>query len=435
MKRVKSNNILISSFTNKKFPLLNSVNLAKNKINKKIKVFLGNTIFLPYNLFASKQFILMPLCIDKNKYKILSILKKFKIKLVVPTSDTELLFWSKNKEIFKMNQINILIPDYQPVKICNDKLAFHDFCINNNIPDIKILKKKEYSKPNIRLVVKERYSYDKNKIIINQKYNYIKKYLHEYKNPIFQKYIPGKEISIDAYLNENKKVVGIFLRTRDHINDGESQVTTIFKNNYLEKKFIKFFESLNLSGAVMLQAIIIKNKIFVIECNPRVGGATTLSIQCGLDIFFWTLKTIENENYSIQFKRNNKNKLFRFPVDFYFTHKIKKTKKIKFKIVTNLSHAKIIYEINNDPMSRRFSVKVKKINYKNHLIWLNKNIKDQNKKIYLTVINNKIVGMIRTEKDKNNISKISWAVSKTKEEKNMEKKCLKVLLVSIQKII
>lgn len=106
-------------------------------------------------------------------------------------------------------------------------------------------------------------------------------------------------------------------------------------------------------------------------------------------------------------------------------YKIKKIKKIKFKIVTNLSHAKIIYEINNDPMSRRLSVKVKKINYKNHLIWLNKNIKDQNKKIYLTVINNKIVGIIRTEKDKNNISKISWAVSKNQRRKKYGKKMLK----------
>ena len=60
-----------------------------------------------------------------------------------------------------------------------------------------------------------------------------------------------------------------------------------------------------------------KNKPYIIECNPRVGGASTLSIQNGLDAFFWQMKKIINERFVYKFKKGKKNRLFRFPVDFY----------------------------------------------------------------------------------------------------------------------
>ena len=107
------------------------------------------------------------------------------------------------------------------------------------------------------------------------------------------------------------------MRKREHVVDGESQVTSIFRNRKLENSFTQYFESLKLVGMVMLQAKIYKNKFYIIECNPRVGGASTLSIQNGLDVFFWQMKKIINERFIYKFKKGNKNRLFRFPVDFY----------------------------------------------------------------------------------------------------------------------
>ena len=93
----KESNILINSFTYRKLPLLDLVKKSKNKIDKKIKIFLGNNKSFPHSSFFKKNFINLPLCIDKNRYQILKILKKLKIKFVIPTSDTELIFWSKYK--------------------------------------------------------------------------------------------------------------------------------------------------------------------------------------------------------------------------------------------------------------------------------------------------------------------------------------------------
>ena len=318
MKKKEIGNILINSFTNKKFPLFNLIELKKKKIDNKIKIFLGNKTIYPYNRYLKKHSLIIPNCIEKNKYIILNILNKKKINFVIPTSDRELLFWSKNKNFFKEKKINVFISSFDAVKICLDKLLFHNFCKKNNIPDINILKKKEYTKNNLKLVVKERFSFNDKKIIINKNYNYIKKHIIGFKNPIFQKYIIGKEISIDAYINDNFKVEAIFLRKREFVCNGESQVTTIFSDKNLEKKFITYLEFFKFSGFVMMQAKILGKKIYIIECNPRIGGASTLSIQNGIDVFKWQINTIVKKNYRIKFLPQKKRKLFRFPVDFYY---------------------------------------------------------------------------------------------------------------------
>ena len=74
---------------------------------------------------------------------------------------------------------------------------------------------------------------------------------------------------------------------------------------------------MNLMGLVMMQCIISNKRIYIIECNPRIGGASTLSIQYGLDVFYWFLKKSLNKNFKQVFKRSNKLKQFRLPVDFY----------------------------------------------------------------------------------------------------------------------
>ena len=101
---------------------------------------------------------------------------------------------------------------------------------------------------------------------------------------------------------------------------------------------------------------------------------------------------------------------------------------MKFIKIKNLKYAETIYKINNDPISRKYSVNVKAINFKKHLIWLKKNIDNKNKKIYLTKINNTIVGLVRTEKDKKNFFKISWAIAKKYRKKKYGKKMLKAFV-------
>ena len=70
--------------------------------------------------------------------------------------------------------------------------------------------------------------------------------------------------------------------------NGESQITTVVKDGLLEQSACNWAEVLNIRGHAVFQVIIDKNnQIHIIECNSRFGGASSLSVEMGLDSFYW----------------------------------------------------------------------------------------------------------------------------------------------------
>lgn len=108
--------------------------------------------------------------------------------------------------------------------------------------------------------------------------------------PVYQPFIHGREISIDAWLDIDFRVKGLVCRWRDEIVNGESSVTTTFSDSRVENHALEVLHALKLRGPVVLQVLMDdRDRIHVIECNARFGGASTASIMAGLDIFYWSL--------------------------------------------------------------------------------------------------------------------------------------------------
>jgi len=110
------------------------------------------------------------------------------------------------------------------------------------------------------------------------------------------------------------------MRKREIVVNGESKLTSTINNSLLENQFKSILNHLDLFGHVMLQAIIdSKKNIHIIECNPRFGGASTLSIKAGLDSFYWFYLESLKINYgNIQFKKSNENiSQIRYSKDLY----------------------------------------------------------------------------------------------------------------------
>lgn len=322
MKKKKIKNILISSFTDKKFPLFNKVLIAKKKIkSKKINVYVSNSQNSIYNVYFKKFFFQLPVCIDKNLTKILHILRKNNIFFVIPTSDAELLFWSKYKSFFLKNDIHVMISSYYSILNCLDKLRFYNFCQNKKIPVIQTFKKNNFKNYSLKkkFVIKERFGFIKNKVILNLERSKIKNFLSEFNNPIIQTHVSGKEISADCYVSKYKKVIGIVIRERKLIIDGESKISTIINNKSLEKKIKNHINLLNLYGPVMIQGKILNKKLYIFECNTRIGGASTHSINYGLDVIYWALLESLFRKPKLNFYTNKQKSLsqYRFPTDYY----------------------------------------------------------------------------------------------------------------------
>jgi len=312
---IKYPNVLITSIS-KKIPLIKSVKKSLNKCNPSIKVFGGDSSASCIGQYFVDEFWAMPAIKNLSVEALLEYCKKNNVGFIVPSRDGELEYFSKIKQALKNENITVMVSNKESIVSCLDKLKFsqlegmYTIPASENIEDVDA----------IRFVVKERFGAGSDKIGINLDKEGALSHAIHLKNPIYQPFIAGYEISVDAYISNEGNVKGIIMRRRDLVVDGESQITSTINDKHLEKLFSKIINSLHLNGHIILQAIISNNRdVNVIECNPRFGGASTLSLQAGLDSFYWAY--LESMNTSIVdypfFRSQNEIMQVRYPQDLY----------------------------------------------------------------------------------------------------------------------
>ena len=233
---------------------------------------------------VSDEFFTIPR-VDNDNYinSILDLCIKKQIKVVIPTIDTELLVLSKAKELFLLNNIHIVVSDFDLVSKCRDKrqtnILFKDLKVE--IPSA--IDKKN---PSFPLFIKP---YDgslsKDIYLINSKEELNDSLLN---NPklMFMEYINPKdfhEYTIDAYYDKNNDLKCLVPRRRIEVRGGE-----ISKGKTEKLKFYKILKD-KLSflkgaiGCLTIQFFIGKEseEIIGIEINPRFGGGFPLSYASG----------------------------------------------------------------------------------------------------------------------------------------------------------
>jgi carbamoyl-phosphate synthase large subunit len=313
---VSFGNILVTS-ASKKIGLLKAIKKASNKISINIKLYSGDTNPRALCKFFTDDFYLMPQTTESNKSEILNWCKGNNITAIVPTRDGELLFWANWKLELLNNGIRVMVPDAHLVETCLDKLLFSSSCRKLNLPAINSDLTIENCDSNF-FVVKERYGAGSKSIAINVNKETALKHSARLENPLFQPFVLGSEISVDSYITESGMVKGIVTRFRSVVDNGESVITVTFFNESLNNQLLDIIKKLNLYGHIILQIILdAKNNIYIIECNSRFGGASTLSIEAGLDSFYWFLHEANGINIDklpFQLKKQKITQI-RFPQD------------------------------------------------------------------------------------------------------------------------
>lgn len=288
-------NVLITSIS-KKVPLIEAVKKAAKKLDKSIKVFGGDISSDCLGAYFVDVFWKMPSISKITLEEIVEFCNENNINCIIPTRDGELVFWAKHKAQLKGHGIHVMVSHESTVALCLDKLEFsNNLASHNAIPSSEDI---ETFTGISKFVVKERYGAGSMNIGINLSKEQALDKAATQQTPIFQPYFEGQEVSVDAYISREKKVMGIVSRTRDLVVNGESQITTTIQDSDLEQFSAAFLASLDFYGHVVLQIIKDSSQQYhIIECNSRFGGASTLSIAAGLDSFYWFL--LESNGTSI----------------------------------------------------------------------------------------------------------------------------------------
>jgi carbamoyl-phosphate synthase large subunit len=274
--------------------------------------------------FSGASFWRMPETVNKNFDEIIEGCERRGIELVFPTRDSELLFWSENKNRFALAGIGVVVSSEIGLRVCLDKVHFSEWGLERGLPFIPSFLELPSSKGK-RFVLKERFGSGSKSIQLDKSLGEIRKLTRSAIEPIFQPFIKGLEISIDAWFFETGILHGLVLRTRDVVRGGESKVTTTFRNLDLEAQASRILammgKELELQGPVIMQAILHEGKMAIIEVNARFGGASTASIQVGLDSLCWSiLQWTDGPEAVPKFERSNfEIRQVRGPVDTHVT--------------------------------------------------------------------------------------------------------------------
>ena len=212
--------------------------------------------------------------------------------------------------------IYVLISDNKTVKLCQDKYKFFQKLRRErfNVPNTYLKKLLTSSKQ--KFVLKERYSFFPKKIRINVKKEDLKKDTNLFQNPMIQEFIKGKEYSIDFWADKFNKLKDIRIRERLKIIDGEAKVTKIVKDKIISDTIAKLLKKIKFRGIINIQGIKRKNKFYIIECNPRIGGASTASQASGMDFIRYSIDEIEKTKLIIP--PHKKITQYRFQTDKIF---------------------------------------------------------------------------------------------------------------------
>ena len=290
--------VLISSVA-AKVPLVAAVRAAAQRFAPSLQVIGGDLNPRALGFHFTDAAWAMPPTTDAHLPDIVAYCREQGIGHVIPTRDGELAFWARHRAALADAGVAVLVSTPAAVQRCLDKLEFATFGRQAGLPVIPTslhldtLIDAASLPATATFVVKERHGAGSLSLGLNLPYAAAVAHAQTLQEPVFQPFIAGREISVDAYVDRAGRVHGLVARTRDVVVRGESQVTTTLPDPALLARLTPIIEKLGLYGPLVLQALLTDDGgLHLIECNCRFGGASTLGIAAGVDSFFWFLQEV-----------------------------------------------------------------------------------------------------------------------------------------------
>lgn len=214
---------------------------------------------------------------------LLEICKENKIKLVIPTIDTELLILSENKDLFLKHGINIMVSDPEFISICRDKRKTKLFFDANGIKNPEL---RDLSDPVFPIFAKPYDGSLSTNIHIIHSVDELTPEIQSDPKLIFMEFIDKneyKEFTVDLYYNIEGKLIEIVPRERIEIRSGEVNKGATRKNFIVQYIKTKMSFIAGARGCICIQLFYREkdNDVIGIEINPRFGGGYPLSYYSG----------------------------------------------------------------------------------------------------------------------------------------------------------
>ncbi len=287
-------NILVSSASGK-VPLLRHVEQVLSHLDPKSCLIAGDIDSNTLARHVVREFWQMPPTTTDNVDELIAGMRARGVRFVIPTRDGELAFYAEHAIRFKDAGIAVMSSTPPAVACCLDKQVFAERCHDLGLPAIPTSTVIDDVPESAMYVVKERFGAGSRSIGLGLDRNEALLWANRLEHPIFQPHLPGVEFSIDVFRSERSGEVASVVRSRDLVIDGESKISTIHHDAEIAHLAHAVVEGLDIVGHAVVQVMRIASGLHIIECNPRIGSASTLSFAAGLHSIEWFVADVIGE--------------------------------------------------------------------------------------------------------------------------------------------
>lgn len=302
-------NVLFSS-AGRRVELINSFRHAKEELSIEGKL-IGIDIdeLAPALKFVDKSYIVPRLNDERFIPNIIEICKNENIALIIPTIDTELELYAKNKDLIeKETGAKVMVSDIDFISIVRDKIKTCKFLAKNGVKVPKLITDEDIEKENVKFPVFIK-PLDGSSSINNFKVNNMEELLffkNYIKKPMVQEFADGVEYCVDVFCDFDSNIISAVPKLRLSHRSGEITKAKIIKDREIINIAKKIVDILKPIGEINFDCIKTNNGIKVIEINGRFAGGAPISFKAGADSPSRLYQLLQGKklNYSEEYSEN-----------------------------------------------------------------------------------------------------------------------------------
>ena len=277
-------NVLFSS-VGRRVELVKAFREASNELKVKSKLIgVDMDELAPALNFVDKKYKVPKLSSEEFIPQIIEICKKENVAIIIPTLDTELLLYSKNKELIQNEcGAKVMVSDENVISTIRNKVKTYEFLKENDFRVPKLIKEKEildkeYEFPLFIKPLEGSSSINNFKINNEKELGFFKDYVS---NPMIQEFSEGQEYCVDVFCDFKGNVITVVPKIRIAHRGGEITKAKVVKDRELIEIGKKLANTLKPCGEINFDCIKTENGVDIIEINGRFAGGSPISFKSG----------------------------------------------------------------------------------------------------------------------------------------------------------
>jgi carbamoyl-phosphate synthase large subunit len=226
---------------------------------------------------------------------ILDLCRAHNIQAIIPLTNKAVEFLDSHRQQFPDPDILRYLQSPETIAVCHDKLKLARTFIASGIDMPVTWAADEVEEKNdFPLIAKKRHGEGGKDIAIIEDKQDLEFYARKYPQHIFQRFIDGREFSIDWYSDQKGHPLLIVPRERLAIRAGEVTVSRIQMDHAIIQSIKKIGMRLGLRGPCNLQGILdADEKFWLTDINLRFGSGSVHTIAAGGNMPLMIYKELE----------------------------------------------------------------------------------------------------------------------------------------------